>query len=371
MANWRQRKTLGLYPSGDDPELALAERELSERYKTNLALSGIKEQRRQFDKNVEMQERNANKQGVASAVGTLGNLGGLYLMSQWMKPGATPALANAGSGIGSMNLSGGGTGFVNMPGGTALAPSVTAPAASGATAPATATVGTTAAGATAPAGLSSASLSSLSGLSGWTSALGSLPGYVYAAPIAMGTIGGMVGKTRAGEQVGHVLTLGSGGQKEKQMASSVSFGLTHGAGAGATIGGVYGGPVGAVVGGVVGAVLGGASAAVTRLVDDSYLCSKIDTIEKIEQQKANNLNALRDYAIRHNRAIWKAYRINGPRIVAAIDEAEPEAFWTDLKAKLIDRVTSVGVEEGFEIYLSIVKELSLKYLGEEFKAVEE
>ena len=102
-----------------------------------------------------------------------------------------------------------------------------------------------------------------------------------------------------------------------------------------------------------------------RWVSDSlgsYLCTATTKHSGLDKESVQLLNTFKKYAGKHHKGVLEFYLRVGPRIVAAIEEAEGEdtkQFYNDLKASMIKPVIDFTKEGELELAYQLYKKTTL------------
>ncbi|MFA5340414.1 MAG: hypothetical protein WC332_01430 [Clostridia bacterium] len=365
---WGQRKALGRRYS-IDPAVELEKKRLEEEYSLMMPRAQLAEQKRQADINRQMQEDASKKSGMSGLVGSAGNLASTYMISKALTPAstvptmatevtsATPALTPASSftmgGANASELAFGGT-----EAGILATPTTTPLATTGAS-------GLTTGALTETAGTIAGEGGSL------MSSAAALPMSAYVAPIGGGVVGGMLGKSGTGKDIGKALMFGQGGDKENaavagSVAGSVLGGVAGGIAAGASLTS-WSGP-GAIVGAVVGGIVGGVSALV-----DSHICTATHKIVGMSKEEIEKMKSLKEYALEKHFGWINSYMNNAPELILEITAQENNLvdFYKGIRTILIEPISKEeDMEKCFHIYLAVTKLLFKAYMPE-FNFIEE
>jgi hypothetical protein len=205
----------------------------------------------------------------------------------------------------------------------------------------------------------------------------------FAAPVMAGVGGGMIGgalgKSGTGRDVGKALLFDGGGRREHaavsgSIAGSVAGGVMGGLTSGAASGAAIGGSTFSVPGAVIGTIVGGLVGAVSALFDDSWICTACHRIAGMSKEEIDKMGELREYCEIAHKKWLDSYIVNAPLVVKAIAETEQDllSFYTRIHEILIEPIFKEhDLEKCFEIYLSVVKSLFEQYTPEfEFKEAE-
>ncbi len=329
-----QRKSLGMRYQ-QDPAYLLDKQRLEQEYALMPQRAALAENKRQADIQRQAQEDAAKRSGMSGLIGTAGNLAGTYMVSKAM----APAAANA-TGMGIAPIAGGGS---------TIAPTTTGAGASVLPLSETGTMGATAAGSTpiATGGLG----------------LSTLPASAYVAPVGAGVIGGMLGKSGTGQDIGKILMFGQGGNKENAAVSGSVAGSALGAVAGGIAAGAsltsWSGP-GAIVGAVIGGIVGGVSALV-----DSHICTATHKIVGMSEEEIEKMKSLKEYALEKHFGWINSYMNNAPELILEITAQENNLvdFYKGIRTILIEPIfKETDIEKCFQIYLTVTKLLFKAYM---------